>query len=117
GMLSFYMPASFYESVRNAPGLFCQGCSRSVPTQCGSPALKDHRFCFFHQQWHERKLLINSARARRARASISLPVLEDANAIQLSVMQIMQLLLSGQIEQKTAGLLFYGLQIASSHLQ
>src|SRR2546426_8671605 len=30
-MLCFYMPASFYESVRNAPGLFCQGCSRSVP--------------------------------------------------------------------------------------
>jgi hypothetical protein len=36
---------------------------------------------------------------------------------QLSVMQIMQLLLSGQIEQKTAGLLFYGLQIASSNLK
>src|SRR5206468_4642294 len=47
----------------------------------------------------------------------SLPVLEDANAIQLSVMQIMQLLLEGQIEQKTAGLLFYGLQIASSNLK
>jgi hypothetical protein len=44
-------------------------------------------------------------------------VLEDANAIQLSVMQIMQLLLEGQIPQKTAGLLFYGLQIASSNLK
>ena len=44
-------------------------------------------------------------------------MLEDANAIQLSVMQIMQLLLEGQIEQKTAGLLFYGLQIASSNLK
>src|SRR5437867_2313642 len=65
-------------------------------TQCGSPALKDHRFCYFHQQWHERKLVINSARARKARATISLPVLEDANAIQLSVMQIMQLLLEGR---------------------
>src|SRR5947208_16211972 len=46
-------------------------------TQCGSPALKDHRFCFFHQQWHERKLIINSARSRKARATITLPVLED----------------------------------------
>ena len=95
-------------------------------TQCGSPALKDHRFCFFHQQWHERKLVINSHNSRRVphptRCSlggrtISLPVLEDANAIQLSVMQIMQLLLEGQIDQKTAGLLFYGLQIASSNLK
>ena len=86
-------------------------------TQCGSPALKDHRFCYFHQQWHERKLVINSARARKVRGTFSLPVLEDANAIQLSVMQIMQLLLEGQIPQKTAGLLFYGLQIASSNLK
>src|SRR5207249_10691843 len=84
-------------------------------TQCGSPALKDHRFCYFHQQWHERKLLINSTGARKARASISLPVLEDAKAIQH--MQTMQLLLEGQIPQKTAGLLFYGLQIASSNLK
>src|SRR6266550_7480381 len=86
-------------------------------TQCGSPALKDHRFCYFHQRWHEQKLVINSARARRARATFSLPVLEDANAIQLSVMQIMQMLIEGQIDQKTAGLLFYGLQIASSNLK
>src|SRR5947208_16558888 len=74
-------------------------------TQCGSPALKDHRFCYFHQQWHERKLVINSARARKARATFSLPVLEDANAIQLSVMQIMQLLLEGHIPPTTPGLL------------
>ena len=86
-------------------------------TQCGSPALKDHRFCYFHQRWHEQKLVINSARARKARATFSLPVLEDANAIQLSVMQIMQMLISGQIDKKTAGLLFYGLQIASSNLK
>ena len=86
-------------------------------TQCGSPALKDHRFCYFHQRWHEQKLVINSARARKARATFSLPVLEDANAIQLSVMQIMQMLIAGQIDQKTAGLLFYGLQIASSNLK
>src|ERR1044071_1984322 len=49
--------------------------------------------------------------------TFSLPVREDANAIQLSVMQIMQMLIAGQIDQKTAGLLFYGLQIASSNLK
>src|SRR5947207_12266985 len=70
-------------------------------TQCGSPALKDHRFCYFHQRWHEQKLVINSARRvphptrgslGGSRKTLSLPVLEDANAIQLSVMQIMQML-------------------------
>jgi len=95
-------------------------------TQCGSPALKDHRFCYFHQRWHEQKLVINSARRvphptrgslGGSRKTLSLPVLEDANAIQLSVMQIMQMLIEGQIDKKTAGLLFYGLQIASSNLK
>src|SRR5439155_5688794 len=100
----------------NLPSLFSLNIQRCRHlkvnrTQCGSHALKDHRFCYFHQRWHEQKLVINSARARKARATFSLPVLEDANAIQLSIMQIMQLLLSGQIPQKTAGLLFYGLQI------
>ena len=51
------------------------------------------------------------------RTTITLPSLEDANATHLSVMQIMQLLLESQIDQKTAGLLFYGLQIASSNLK
>ncbi len=32
-------------------------------------------------------------------------------------MQIMQMLIEGQIDKKTAGLLFYGLQIASSNLK
>ena len=32
-------------------------------------------------------------------------------------MQIMQMLIAGQIDKKTAGLLFYGLQIASSNLK
>jgi hypothetical protein len=113
-------------------------------TQCGSPALKDHRFCYFHQRWHERKIVINrcsrvphvsgsskrgnqdattnprvphvSGSSRRGKA-ITLPCLEDANSIQIAVMEIMQLLLEGQIDQKTAGLLFYGLQIASSNLK
>jgi len=44
-------------------------------------------------------------------------VLEDANSIQMSLMQIMRLLLTGQIEHKTAGLLLYALQTASTNLR
>jgi hypothetical protein len=46
-----------------------------------------------------------------------LPVLEDANSIQVALMQIMRLLVSGQIEGKTAGLLLYALQTASANLR
>lgn len=83
--------------------------------QCGSPALKDRKFCFFHQRWHQKRLQIGANQARRARF-IDLPVLEDANAIQVALMQGLRLLLTNQIDHRTASLLFYALQTASSNL-
>src|SRR5207342_3170496 len=78
-------------------------------TQCGSPALKRNRFCFFHKRWHEQRIVINSHKARKSRPSLDLPVLEDANSIQVGLMQVMRLLLNGQLDPKTAGLLLYAL--------
>jgi len=60
--------------------------------------------------------VLNANRARRGRAAIDLPVLEDANSIQVALMQVMRLILSGQVDAKTAGLLLYALQTASSNL-
>ena len=85
-------------------------------TQCGSPALRRNQFCFFHKRWHETRIVLNANRARRGRAALDLPVLEDANSIQVSLMQVMRLILSGQVDPKTAGLLLYALQTASSNL-
>ena len=56
-------------------------------------------------------------RARKARAALDLPVLEDANSIQVALMQVMRLLVSAQIDHKTASLLLYALQTASSNLR
>ena len=86
-------------------------------TQCGSPALKRNRFCFFHKRWHEQRIVIHGAKARHCRPALDLPVLEDANSIQVSLMQVMRLLLHGQLDRKTAGMLLYALQIASSNLR
>ena len=85
-------------------------------TQCGSPALRRNHFCYFHKHWQETRIVLNANRARRGRASLDLPVLEDANSIQVALMQVMRLILSGQIDPKTAGLLLYALQTASSNL-
>jgi hypothetical protein len=90
-------------------------------TQCGSPALRRNRFCYFHKLHHEEIVELaldraKDARARRRIVSITLPVLEDANSIQVSLMQIMRLIITGQIDGKTAGLLLYALQTASSNL-
>jgi hypothetical protein len=87
-------------------------------TQCGSPALRRNRFCYFHKRHHEERIALHSDRARRRRnVVIDLPVLEDANSIQVSLMQIMRLLVAGQIDGKIAGLLLYALQTASANLQ
>jgi hypothetical protein len=84
-------------------------------TQCGSPALHRRKYCFFHQQWRQEH--INLSGRNRRRTILDLPVLEDANSIQISIMQVMRLILSGQIDAKTAGLLLYALQTASINLR
>ena len=78
-------------------------------TQCGSPALRRNRFCYFHKRHHLERIAlaadrVKSAGRSRCRAAIDLPVLEDANSIQISLMQIMRLIIAGNIDGKTAGL-------------
>jgi hypothetical protein len=86
-------------------------------TLCGSPALRRNRFCYFHKLHHDETIHLNTDRARRRRnVTIELPVLEDANSIQVTLMQIMRLIITGQIDGKNAGLLLYALQTASSNL-
>ncbi len=84
-------------------------------TQCGSPALTTQRFCFFHQANRPRRVRIGR-NVKQTAAAVMLPVLEDANSIQVAVMQITRLLLAGQIDHRTAGPTLYALQIASSNL-
>src|SRR5579863_1448554 len=97
-------------------------------TQCGCPALRRNKLCYFHKRHHDERVQLNLDRLKndrlkddrakdaRRRATIDLPVLEDANSIQVSLMQIMRLTLTGDLDSKTAGLLLYALQTASSNL-
>jgi hypothetical protein len=89
--------------------------------QCGSPALRTKKFCYFHYEWRKSHRCGTGALARGRRNSTSLafelPPLEDANSIQLALMQVTGLLLSGRIDHKTAGLVLYALQTASSNLR
>ncbi len=84
--------------------------------QCGSPALKNRKLCHFHQRWQQGRIQLNANQARRSRYSLDLPILEDANSIQVALMQGMRLLLTNQVDHRTAALLFYALQTASSNL-
>jgi hypothetical protein len=84
-------------------------------TQCGSPALRRRRRCYFHEEMctERAKDLSDQFGQRR----FVMPVLEDANAVQIALMKVMQMLVRGQIDTKVAGLLLYGLQTASGNLR
>lgn len=89
--------------------------------QCGSPALRKLNLCHFHQRWQMQRIELTANQARRDSNcdsyALDLPVLEDANSIQVALMQTMRMLLTGQVDHRTAALLFYGLQTASINLR
>jgi len=83
--------------------------------QCGSPALRRKRHCFFHKRLRDRQ-----ARMLRGRAShrpFALPMVEDANSLHLALMDVLQKLAAGRLEPKTAGLMLWGLQTVSGNLK
>jgi hypothetical protein len=84
--------------------------------QCGSPALRKKSFCFYHQQ--NRPMTVECySEGQYATGEIDLPVFEDAHSIQTVIRQVVQMVLQKRIERKTASLLLYALQIASSNLK
>lgn len=85
-------------------------------TQCGSPALRDKNFCFYHQQNRPWNVECYSD-GKYATGEIPLPYFEDAHSIQTVIRQVVQMVLQKRIERKTASLLLYALQIASSNLK
>jgi hypothetical protein len=84
---------------------------------CGSPALRGRAHCYFHLTVLGRRLRTQKHIMQGENHYLQLPTLEDANSIQMALMQVMEALLRDQIDNKLAGLLLYGLQIASSNLQ
>jgi len=86
-------------------------------TQCGSPALRRNRFCYFHKRFQDERIRLVADRKRRGSATFVLPVLEDANSIQIALMQVMRMLVTQQMDHKTASLLLYALQTASVNLR
>ncbi len=84
-------------------------------TQCGSPALRRRRHCFFHDRIRREQARIRAEAS--AQPAFELPLLEDANCVQVALMKVIQMLASGRMDRKTAGLILYALQTASSNLR
>src|SRR5260370_6154833 len=71
--------------------------------RCGSPALHDRNFCYFHYQ------------VNRPRATV--PPLENADAIQIALTDLARAVLAETVDLKRAKVLTYILQTASSNLR
>jgi hypothetical protein len=84
-------------------------------TRCGSPALRRRRYCFFHKRVQEMGVRVISHQSTQGH--FSLPVLEDANSVQIALMQVMESLTWGRIDHKTAAMMLYALQTASVNLR
>jgi hypothetical protein len=75
--------------------------------RCGSPRLKGHNLCYAHYRMA----------AAPQGTKLGLPPLEDANGVQLAIMDTIRAFLDGELDHKSAALLFYALQVASSNLR
>src|SRR5213080_2115583 len=85
-------------------------------TQCGSPALRNGEYCYFHRRWRMTTVDLSHS-AHHVTTEFVLPVLEDAESIQITLGQIMRMSVCRQVDTKSAGLLLYALQIASANLR
>jgi len=82
--------------------------------------MRDSKFCYWHHKARYRSRCnehLGGAVSTEANTGLALPLLEDANAIQLAIQEIMQAILDRRIDSKRAGLLLYSLQLACSNVR
>ena len=78
--------------------------------RCGSPCLRGEPFCYYHHTTRK------PAPRQTPTDAFQLPLPEDRSAIQSAIGTILQRIAANTLDPKRAGLLLYGLQIASLNL-
>ncbi len=79
--------------------------------RCGSPALKGEHFCFFHTR------MVKGVRYRVDQQIMPGAVLEDAEAVQVGLMDVISQLLEGRIAWREASLVIRALDVAARNLR
>ena len=86
--------------------------------KCQSPALRDQSFCYFHGNTRKRPAPKDEAYEPYIPpqdTAHNLPPLEDADAIQLALSDVVLALAANRIDPRRARILIYGLQVASQN--
>jgi hypothetical protein len=79
-------------------------------TYCGSPSLRDRKYCYYHLMQRGRRL--RRARALRDNQPYRLEIqsLDNLYAVRAALTDIAQALAAGQLDPRTAGKLLYAIQ-------
>jgi hypothetical protein len=101
--------------MQTEPATRCQHVKTSG-VQCGSPALRNLKFCYYHQQGRSQAIRYYDEAPYTA-IDCDLPLFEDAHSIQLAIRQVAHMLMHNIVDTKKAGLLLYSLQLASANLK
>ncbi len=87
---------------------------------CNAIPMRDSNFCYWHHKARARRRRhdrIGGPISQEANSGLELPLLEDANSLQISLQEIMQAILDRRLDHKRAGLLLYSLQLASTNMR
>ena len=76
--------------------------------RCHAVALRGMPYCSFHQKLHK---AVNAS--KNAHRRLDLPSLEDPSGVQLAIIQVIDALSHARIDEREAGVLLYGLGIAT----
>jgi hypothetical protein len=96
--------------------------------RCKSPSLTGDDMCYFHARLFERQgsLIHNNSSISTGTATyqpdippleLDLPILEDAESIQVSITLLVAALARNRIDSKRAAVLLYGLQLAATNVK
>src|SRR5215471_21637949 len=81
---------------------------------CGSPALQHRKYCYHHLMQRGRRLRRALALSRGESAQLHIPPLEDLRSVRVALSEIVQALAVGQLEHRSAGLMLYAIQQATT---
>ena len=87
-----------------------KGCRHIMPggRRCHCPALRGMAYCYSHQKLHK---ALN--RSKHSHKRIELASVQTPQGVQLAITQVCDALGKARIDERNAGVMMYGLQIAA----
>jgi hypothetical protein len=87
-----------------------KGCRHVMPAgrRCHSPALRNMAYCFNHQKLHK---ALN--RSKHSHNRVEIASIETPEGVRLAITQVCDALGKARIDEKRAGVMMHGLQLAT----